>query len=489
MTAIRSSAIAGSFYPADPAALQHQVEGFLSAARAPASAEVPKAIIAPHAGYIYSGPIAASAYARLAPARGRIDRVVLIGPSHRVPFRGIAVDTGAEAWRTPLGDVPLDRKMIGRLMERGLASTLEQAYEGEHALEVHLPFLQAALGTFQLVPLVAGDAAPEAVAALLEEAWGGPETLIVISTDLSHYLDYGACQASDLKAAEAIERLDIAGLGSDDACGRVPVRGMLLAASRRGMSIARLDLRNSGDTAGPRDRVVGYGSWALFEPQSAKIEVDETEAAIRTIGPKLLAMASASILHGLTEGKPAPVAGDLPEILTAPGAAFVTIKKRGDLRGCIGSPQAWRSLAKDVTDHAFNAAFRDPRFPPLGKEEVEGLTLSVSVLTPPEPMSIASEADLLAQLRPGVDGLIIEDAGRRALFLPAVWESIPEAHAFLRELKRKAGMPDNHWSAAFTASRFRAIEVKGEMTPRPPAPPRPTWQWQGASGSVTLRPT
>ena len=487
MTAIRSSAIAGSFYPADPAALQQQVQGFLSAAQVPAAAAVPKAIIAPHAGYIYSGPIAASAYARVAPARGRIERVVLIGPSHRVPFRGIAVDTGAEAWRTPLGDVPLDREMIHRLMQRGLAGALEQAYQGEHALEVHIPFLQAALGTFRLVPLVAGDAGPEAVAALLEEAWGGPETLIVISTDLSHYLDYDACRTSDTKAAEAIERLDVSGLSSDEACGRVPVRGMLLAATRKGMSIARLDLRNSGDTAGPRDRVVGYGSWALFEPQSAEVSVDKAEAAIRAIGPKLLTLASASIVHGLVHGKPASVPDDLPGILMAPGAAFVTIKKGGELRGCIGSPQAWRSLGKDVTEHAFNAAFRDPRFPTLGKEELAGLSVSISVLTPPEPMTIASESDLLAQLQLGVDGLIIEDTGRRALFLPAVWESIPDPHVFLRELKRKATMPDDHWSPSFVASRFRAIEVKGEMAPRP-APPRPVSQLHGASGSVTLLP-
>ncbi len=264
VTAIRSPAVAGTFYPADPARLHQQIAGFLAEAdNAPPTGTVPpKAIIGPHAGYEYSGAIAARAYARLAAARGTINRVVLIGPSHYVGFQGLAVDT-AEAWALPGGTVPLDTQAIAALRRLPQVGALEAAYTREHALEVHVPFLQQVLGDFRLVPIVAGNAPPAAVAAVLEALWGGPETLIVVSTDLSHYLDYAACQQMDSNTAAAIERFDIDAITTDGACGAVPTRGLLLAAHRRGMTIERLDLRNSGDTAGTHDRVVGYGAWAL----------------------------------------------------------------------------------------------------------------------------------------------------------------------------------------------------------------------------------
>jgi AmmeMemoRadiSam system protein A len=223
------------------------------------------------------------------------------------------------------------------------------------------------------------------------------------------------------------------------------------------MTIERLDLRNSGDTAGPKDRVVGYGAWALYE--------DTQRARIEAAGSELIALARQSILAGLATGAPAPVTIDQKgrPLLTEPGAAFVTLRRSdGALRGCIGSAVATRPLMVDVTQHAFNAAFRDPRFPRLDWLELPGLSLSVSVLTPPEPMRFADESDLLQQLRPGTDGLIIADLGRRALFLPSVWEELPDPRQFLALLKLKAGMSDVV-SATLRAQRFRSIEVKGTM--------------------------
>jgi MEMO1 family protein len=262
---LRPAAVAGLFYPAAADDLARQVSALLAGVQIAEIAPVPKALIAPHAGYVYSGPIAAAAYARIALARDRITRVVMLGPSHFVGFRGLATSS-AEAWETPLGRVPIDHAVIDRLIEAQLVGVLDEAHAQEHALEVQIPFLQAALSRFSLLPLVAGDAPQQVVAALLDTVWGGPETLIVVSTDLSHYLDYRSCQKTDRRTAEGIERLEPGALGPESACGRVPVRGLLAAARSRGMRIARLDLRNSGDTAGPRDRVVGYGSWALFEP-------------------------------------------------------------------------------------------------------------------------------------------------------------------------------------------------------------------------------
>jgi AmmeMemoRadiSam system protein A len=370
------------------------------------------------------------------------------------------VDT-AEAWAMPSGSVALDTEAIARLRTLPMVGELDAAYQREHALEVHVPFLQHVLGEFRLVPIVAGDAPPEAVAAVFDALWGGPETLIVVSTDLSHYLDYAACRRLDQSTAEAIERFDIDALGPAEACGRVPTRGLLLAARRRGMTIERLDLRNSGDTAGPRDRVVGYGAWALYEDAPP----DPERAAVEALGPTLIDLVRRSIVFGLDTGEPPNVVTDagLAPLLAAPGAAFVTLRRHGMLRGCIGSAVATRPLIVDVVQHAFNSAFRDWRFPRLDWLELVGLSLSVSVLTPSSPMYFDGEADLLGQLRPGVDGLIIEDLGRRSLFLPSVWDELPDRRQFLMALKLKAGLRAEHFSAGFRAQRFRSIEVKGVM--------------------------
>ncbi len=264
MSAVRPAAVAGSFYPADAGRLRAAVEGYLAAANGSRAAVTPKAVIAPHAGYVYSGPVAGSAFAALGAGAAAIRRAVVVGPAHCVPFRGIAVPSAA-AFRTPLGDVPLDQDAIETLRDLAQVRSADAPHEPEHALEVELPFLQGVLGEFALVPLVVGEATAGEVAEVLERLWGGPETLIVISSDLSHYGPYERARAHDAATAAAIERLDGASLGPRDACGWLPVTGLLAAAGRRDMRPLRLDLRNSGDTAGPKDQVVGYGAWAFCE--------------------------------------------------------------------------------------------------------------------------------------------------------------------------------------------------------------------------------
>lgn len=261
MDNIRQPAVAGSFYPADPGELGAVVDRLLAAAPS-GDGPVPKAIIAPHAGYVYSGPVAATIYARLRPAAANIARVVLLGPSHRVPFRGIATSS-ADGYRSPLGDVPLDREAIARAETLPQVRSNDAAHRLEHSLEVHLPFLQRVLGRFRLVPLVVGDADAQSTGEVIDLLWGGDETLIVVSSDLSHYHDYDAARRRDAATTAAIERLDPAAVGSDDACGRNPIGGLLRVARRRHLHAQTLDLRNSGDTAGPRDRVVGYGAYAF----------------------------------------------------------------------------------------------------------------------------------------------------------------------------------------------------------------------------------
>jgi AmmeMemoRadiSam system protein B len=265
MTQVRSPAVAGMFYPERARELRAIVSDVLSDATSRAEpGPVPKAIIAPHASYVYSGPIAASAYARLQPVADVVHRVVLVGPSHRVALRGLAVPS-VDAFETPLGRVELDRATIADVLALPQVRESDVPHADEHSLEVHLPFLQAIFPRFSLIPLVAGDASPEEVAQVLERLWGGPETLIVISSDLSHYLDYATARKLDSATCRAIEALDASAIGYDQACGRVPIAGLLTLARRKRLSVTTLDLRSSGDTAGDRRRVVGYGAWIFTE--------------------------------------------------------------------------------------------------------------------------------------------------------------------------------------------------------------------------------
>ena len=262
MAATRPPAVAGLFYPDDPDELRAMIGGYL--AKAPDDGRAPKALIAPHAGYIYSGPVAASAYARLRDVRDMIQRVVLLGPSHRVAFAGLAAPS-VDAFETPLGSIPIDQAAIQDIIDLPQVTLFDQAHTREHSLEVHLPFLQVVLESFRLVPLVVGDASEDEVGEVLDRLWGGPETLIVISSDLSHYHDYDTARMLDRSTSQAIEALDPAAIHYEQACGRNPVNGLLTAAKRRHLHASTVDLRNSGDTMGPRDRVVGYGAY-VFEP-------------------------------------------------------------------------------------------------------------------------------------------------------------------------------------------------------------------------------
>ena len=222
----------------------------------------PKALIVPHAGYIYSGPIAASAFAQLDKIRHIIKRVILLGPCHRVPLRGLATSS-ADYFETPLGSVKIDRGAISQIASLPQVEEFDLTHQQEHSLEVQLPFLQEVLDDFSLIPLVVGDSNAEEVSEVLERLWGGDETLIVISSDLSHYHDYNTARTMDSETCLAIEEMNPAAINSDQACGRNPVSGLLLAAKQHGLHVTTLDLRNSGDTAGDKSSVVGYGAWAL----------------------------------------------------------------------------------------------------------------------------------------------------------------------------------------------------------------------------------
>lgn len=449
----RPPAVADQFYPGEPAELRRQVEQLLAeAARLPPASSVPKAIIAPHAGYVYSGPVAASVYQSLRPARQQIRRVVLLGPAHRVYLRGLAIPS-VEGFHTPLGDIALDQEAIAAIRDLPQVIVNDEAHAEEHSLEVHLPFLQNVLENFTLVPLVVGDAGPGQVAEVLTKLWGGPETLIVISTDLSHYHPYQEAREIDRRTSAAILNLQYESIGPEQACGCRPLNGLLHYARVHHLCITNVDLRNSGDTAGSRNRVVGYGAYLVDE----KVPFSDTD---RHTLPKI---ARDSLNYGLYQGR--ALAVNLTEysaVLRSVRASFVTLTLSGQLRGCIGSLEAHRPLAVDVAANAYASGFRDPRFPALSAPELAQVHIHISILSPPVPMTIASEEDLHRQLRPGVDGLILALGKRRATFLPSVWEGLTTPEVFVTHLKHKAGIREHEDTRGLKAWRYTTESISEE---------------------------
>ena len=448
-TTIRPPAVAGAFYPGDPASLRDDLASCLAVPPAPTSAPATpgllKAVIVPHAGYVYSGGTAGRAYALLAPLAGRIRRVVLLGPCHRVSVRGLAAPT-VQAFATPLGSIPLDRAALDALADLPQVVASDAAHAQEHSLEVQLPFLQTVLGEFKLVPLAVGQTGAAEVAQVIARLWGGPETLIVISSDLSHFHGYAEAQKIDHATADHILALDQL-TSFDQACGALPINGLLAVARQRGLRIARVAQCNSGDTAGDKSRVVGYASFALYEPETVAADP----------GPALLVRARNAIA---AQFKQAPQTEPAHPALNQSGATFVTLTQNGALRGCIGSLQAHRPLDQDVRANAVAAAFSDPRFPPLTLAELPRTRVEVSLLTAPQPMTFSDEADALRQLRPNVDGIIFSAGQRRSTFLPQVWEQIPDPRGFMAHLKQKAGLPADYWSSEVQLQRYEVQKWK-----------------------------
>lgn len=449
---IHQPVAAGTFYPDGPGALHATITDLLACAP-PLDVPPPKAVILPHAGYRFSGAVAAAGIAALAPD---VRRVVVLGPSHRFAFRGIALPD-ASAMATPLGAVPIDGEITAALLRHAEVRVEPRAHAAEHSVEVELPFLQHRLGEFSVVPLVVGEIATDRLAAILESLWGGDETLIVVSTDLSHFLAATEAERTDLETAHAIEKGDASALDGFRACGHRPLAALLTCAAARGMRITRLALSHSGKVSGDDARVVGYGAWMLHDAETARLSPTHRAGALRLAG---------RALHGRLGAERAPV--DLGEVampLRSVAAAFVTLSQDGRLRGCIGTLSAHRALADDIAGNAVGAGFEDPRFRPVTLADLAGVELEIAVLSRAARMLFRDEADLAAQIRPGRDGLILQEGDRRATFLPKVWDQIATPADFLGHLKRKAGLPPDHWSPEIRVWRYIAESFKGTVGP------------------------
>lgn len=450
----RRPAVAGTFYPRSPAVLEREVRELLERARpAPVEGRV-VALIAPHAGYVYSGGVAAYAYKLV---QGQpIQVVAVVAPSHQFYFPGVSVWPQG-SFETPLGEVPVDEAICRRLLEDGGTFLVHpEAHLGEHSLEVQLPFLQVCLPGFRLVPLVMGDQELDTarrVGQRLAEVLGAERCLLVASSDLSHYHPQGVAEAMDRVVLERVEAMDAQGLSRAlrerrcEACGAGPIMAVLLAARLLGANRAQvLRYATSGDVSGEREAVVGYLAAALVAAPSGETLGPEDRQALRRI-------ALESIREALAGRRFIPPPPESPA-LRQPRGAFVTLRRGGALRGCIGTLVARRPLYEEVAQMALAAAFEDPRFPPLSAEELSDLELEISALTPLRRVQDPAEIEV------GRHGLYIRRGPFSGVLLPQVaveygWDR----ETFLRETCRKAGLPPDAWRDPETEIYVFSAEV------------------------------
>jgi len=486
---IREPAVAGLFYPRDPAELGKVIDACLAAAKPEAPPGELKALICPHAGYPYSGPVAAFAYKLLV---GRsYDTVIVMGPSHYAELNAASV-TDAAVFRTPLGDVPISpkAKRLAALRPYALepacrvarpdwyrqasrtAPAVDTADTWEHSVEVEVPFLQRTLKRFELIPVVCGEfdeaEAAQSLAKVIDD-----RTLIVASSDLSHYYSYAQAREFDARTVAAICRLDPDGVSDDGACGHTPIRILLYLARQRGWKAQLLDCRNSGDTTGDKSQgVVGYAAIAFYAPATPPAALAATAtppAAVAAAPAPRFTRDDRKFLLGLARRalRAAAAGGELPTVpadslnpkFTAPAGCFVTLTKRGELRGCIGYITAQGPLYRAVIENARNAAVQDPRFAPVTPREVDQLEIEISVLSEPAPLFFSSPEDLLRRLHPGVDGVVLQMGRRGATYLPQVWEQIPDKEEFLNHLAEKAGCDPSDWRGPDTTVFIYHVEA------------------------------
>jgi len=447
---VREPVWSGSFYPADPGELKTALANYTrQAAQSPSGAPNSqlRALVMPHAGYTYAGLTAAHAGEVLKP--GKFAKVVLIGPDHRVGFANGAIGS-FDYYRTPLGLVPLHSDAAALKDNSPLFKSVLESDRSEHSLEVVLPYLQYYLGDFALVPVVLGPADTAGVVAALAPLLDR-RTLLVISSDLSHYLPYEVAVAKDHETINRVLKLDAVGLagGVNDACGKSGLMVLLELARRNHWQPRLLHYSNSGDTAGDRDRVVGYAALAFYDNEE-ETTMTQAENLSPSQGQKLVKLARQTIAVSLKQPVDSAAVAQLTAALVDPvyrekRGVFVTLHKQGQLRGCIGSLSGYRAIADGVREHAQNAAFNDHRFPQVTADELAALDIEVSILTEPKLLAFVDGDDLVKRLRPGLDGVILSRGGASATFLPQVWEQLPDPAAFLAHLCQKAGLPTEDW--------------------------------------------
>jgi AmmeMemoRadiSam system protein B/AmmeMemoRadiSam system protein A len=444
---VKAAAVAGTFYASDGDALAREIAELRGGIRRDYDCHG-RAVIAPHAGYAYSGKLAAAALQYLNPAAGT---AFVFAPAHRVAFEGIAVCDYAN-FATPLGNIATNSAATEELIKNFNCKIFNEAFESEHAIEVQLPLLKTYSRDIKIVPLLVGDASPSAIDEILAKFWVDPANVFIISSDLSHFHDRVTAAAMDCETCGMIESCQIEKFSPQRACGSTSICGLVKFAAGKDFAPIRIGYHNSGDITGDGSSVVGYGAWLLVECPFNKFISDHCSAHVLSICRRSIE----SALGGQSEFTPKGMAPVFDQF----GASFVTLEIGGNLRGCIGSTAAHRPLGADLAENAKSAAFHDVRFMPLTADELEKITIAVSLLSKPSELKFSTEEELIDQLVVGVDGLIIGDGFLRAVYLPCVWEQLPDRREFLASLKAKAGMARNHFSKTFRAQRFRSEYIR-----------------------------
>lgn len=472
---VREAAVAGLFYPKDETALGKLIDAFLANVNE-SPIENLRGLICPHAGYEFSGQTAAVSYKLL--VGQDVKTVVVLAPSHYCLFEGAFLPR-LDAYRTPLGLVPLSPKADELAKVRPFTSAPQCRVERpgwwrqspmtapansqdrpdtwEHAVEVQVPFLQRVLKDFTLVPVIYGNVDPAEVAKAIEPVLDD-KTIIIASSDLSHYYPYDEARRLDDRCLTAVCTLDIERMKDQEACGKAPIQTLMHLARSKGWRARFLYYRNSGDTAGDKGRVVGYGAIAFYAPakEAQNFSPEERKWMLQLARKALKESVAAVKLPPVDTSNLSP---KLTQELTEPKGCFVTLTKDGSLRGCIGHILPQEPLYKAIMDNAQNAALRDPRFPPVQAVELDKIKIEISVLTTPEPLYFKDSQDLLDRLQPGKDGVILKIGDHMATYLPQVWDQIPDKQKFLDSLAVKAGCQADAWKTEPTAILIYHVEA------------------------------
>ena len=462
---IRYPAVIGSFYPRDGRELSRQAADFVDTADRRlrvSDGPIPKAIIVPHNALFFSGPVAGAGYAALKRLKPFVKKVVLIGSSHQGKYFGISLSQ-ARYWEMPNRRFEADRELTEKLIKMQGIGFDNEAHEAESSLEMQLPFVNAVFGKdVKIVPILVEDASVEQVSDLIDAVWGGPETVIVVSTDMSSGKDAESVQNVLRETARRVEKKEYSSLKSDRFCAPLPVAGLLAYARENNLDVQTIDLRTSADAYLTTNKVIGFGAFGVYDTNKDAMEDsrERLESILQENQEALLRVAAQSIVSGFERGRSLRVRGNrYPEELREKGATFVNIYYNGALRGSAGSDEATRSILEDISENAYAAAFSDFRFIPLEEEEMKNAEISISFLTSPTPVHFSDEEDLMKKIKPQEDGLILKERSNRALFLPQVWNTFSSPKEFLLHLKQKANLPADYWSPTIKIYRFNVIDI------------------------------
>lgn len=445
MRKIKEATVANTFYTGSAEDLILQIQNFKETSKN-LYKYATRAVIVPHAGLVYSGRLA---YEGISQLDKGIKNLFIFAPSHRVGFNGIAISS-YDAWETPIGTSDVNQEICKELHDRFGANLNDDAMAAEHSIEVELPIIQSVFDNVKIIPVLIGKENPEIIRNIIETYYPDKENGFIISSDLSHYLNDEKAKATDKITAQMIETGNISNFKYEQACGAVGIAGLVTFANTHKFSMIRIDLANSSEVSEDKSKVVGYGTWFLYEG-------DKNEF-IAKYHPAFVIDICKIIIQSEFDQKPMSII--YPQVFDQPGACFVTIEKNGHLRGCIGSIVAHRPLITDLVEHAKDAAFKDTRFSAVREEELPELKFAVSILTEPRKIVFDNEEQLMEKIVPNEDGIIIRDGDFQAVYLPSVWAELPDKTEFMKSLKKKAGMDENHFSETFEAFKFHTIYIK-----------------------------